>query len=277
MSLRHRALRVLLCCAAGLVSGCSIQPTYPKAHVADALKQLLVDDGLPNASVRFIEHTIAVQTDYPGALVQDGGQVNIGPHFDDATRKILTALHRVLLSSDADIQFYVMLLSDQAAPGVYLTMVRYMDDVKRANANMIDTPEMFARTIFELNVVGSNPVTLEQYVPRDIRFEEFLSWQLARRIQQQLTEQMEQTGLAHVGRCGGAFENGEFDFTLDVAPAGKEALNDATMRQVFETSTNVIAKVLSSYHFNSFNAVRLIHPPTGRNLVLPKSRLEFFR
>ncbi len=266
--------------AAGLLlvlgAGCSAAPTFPTARVAEALTEMLTEDRV-EASVRFIDHTVAVQVDYPGALLVNDGQVTIGPGFDEVTRKVLTALHRVLLSTDAEIRFYVMLLSDRSAPGVYLTMVRYMDDIRRANANMIDTPEMFARTIFELNVMGPAQVTLEEYVPRDIRLEEFLSWQLARRIQQQLTDELESRGVARVGRCGGQFENGEFDFTLDVSPAGEAPLNDETMRQVFETSTNIIAKVLSSYQFESFEAIRLIHPPTGRNLVLPKARLEVFR
>jgi hypothetical protein len=48
------------------------------------------------------------------------------------------------------------------------------------------------------------------------------------------------------------------------------------MRQVFQVSTNVIATVLGDYRFQSYEAVRLIHPLTGRNLVLPKTRVERF-
>ncbi len=273
--------RVMLASVAGLALGlgttsCSTRPTYPKARLAESLGEILASDSL-NASVRFIDHTLAVQFAYPGALSQTGDQIGIGPAFDDAARKVLTDIHRVLLSTDADVRFYVLLISDPKTPGAYLTMVRYMDDVRRANANMLDTPEMFARTIFELNYVGSQPVTLEQYVPRDIHLEEFLSWQLARRIQQALTEELGGSGVVHVGRCGGRFQDGEFAFTLDVVPAQEGSLDDATIREMFQTSTNVIAKVLSSYRFESFKSIRLIHPLTGRNLVLPKTRLDVFR
>ena len=187
------------------------------------------------------------------------------------------AIHRVLLSSDAEVRFYVLLMSDPKTPGAYLTLVRYMDDVRRANANMIDTPEMFARTIFELNFVGQNTVTIEQYVPRDIRLEEFLSWQLARRIQHKLADEFQEAGSIQVGRCGGTFQNGEFAFTLNVVPTTEGLIDDATMRQVFQTATGLVANVLSSYRFKSFNTIRLIHPLTGRNLVLPKAHLEIFR
>ncbi len=257
-------------------AGCDNQPTYPKAHLAESLQQLLTSEQL-HTTVKFIDHTLAVQLDYPGALAQSGNQVGIGPEFDEAARKVITCIHRVLLSSDAEVSFYVLLLSDPKTPGAYLTLVRYMDDVRRANANMIDTPEMFARTIFELNYVGPATVTIDQYVPRDIRLEEFLSWQLARRIQHKLSEELQSTGVAQVGRCGGSFQNGEFAFTLNIVPTSQSALDEATMHRAFQTSTSLIAQVLSSYHFQSYETVRLVHPLTGRNLVLPKAHLEVFR
>lgn len=262
----------LLTCAAG----CSNRPTYPKEQLVQSLQQLFSADQLHTA-VRFVDHTVAIQLDYPGALVVTGSQIGIGPGFDEATRKVLTAVHRVVLSTDAQVNFYVLLLSDSTAPGAYLTIVRYLDDVKRLNANMLDIPEMFARTIFELNFIGPATLTIDQYVPRDIRLEEFLSWQLARRLQFKLTEQLQPSGLAVVGKCGGEFQNGEFAFTLNVAPTSSGALDEATMQNVFKTSTNVIAQVLSSYKFEGFNAVRLILPSMGRNLVLPKTRLDVFR
>ena len=266
----------LACAVLLMTSGCDSGPTYPKARLADSLQQVFHEDRL-GTSVRFVDHTIAVHLDYPDALSQGGGSIGIGPAFDEASRKVLVDIHRVLLSTDAKVDFYVLLLSDPKTPGAYLTIVRYLDDVRRANANMLDTPEMLARTIFELNFLPRRTLTLEQYVPRDIKIGEFLSWQLARRIQRALTEQAQTFGAIEVGRCGGEFRDGEFVFTLNVAPMNEGALDDATMQRMFQASTNVIAKVLSSYRFESFNSVRLIHLLTGRNLVLPKTHLQIFR
>ena len=259
-----------------LAAGCTNRPTYPKAHMAESLHQILHADSLAT-QVRFIEHTLAVQLSYEDALTQSDDQISIGPAFDEAARRVLTAVHRVLLSTDAEVRFYVLVISDPKVPGAYLTLVRYLDDIRRANANMIDTLEMFARTIIELDYVGPAHLTLEQYVPRDISLEEFLSWQLARRIQYSLSDELQSAGLATVGRCGGKFNNGEFAFTLNVEPVAGEPLDDATLHKIFQTSSSVVAKVLSSYHFNKFDRVRLIHPMTGRNIVLPRTNLEIFR
>ena len=256
-------------------AGCS-PISYPKAHLAESMQAVLQEEGLVT-SVHVIEHTLAVHLEYPKTLSQVGGQIGIGPAFDEATRKVIGAIHRVLLSSDADVRFYVVLLSDPAVPGAYLTLVRYMDDIRRANAQMLDTPEIFARTVLELNFLGSTPMTIDQYVPRDIQLEDFLSWQLARRIQTTLTEELQTKGVAYVGRCGGRFEQHEFAFTLDVASAANQPLDEETLKDIFRTASGVIAKVLSSYKFDRFEGVRLFHPATGRSLLLPKTRLEIFR
>ncbi len=277
---RHPTCRFLP--AAGLLAllfaaGCNARPTYPKAHLAESLQALLTSEGL-KTSVRTIDHTLAVQVDQPGILSQQGTQIGIGPAFEETIRTVIIAIHRVLLSTDAEARFYVLLVADPQIPGAYLTLVRYLDDVRRANANMLDTPEIFARTIFDLNYIGASaPVTIEQYVPRDIRLEEFLSWQLSRRIQHTLMDEFQAGGAVQIGRCGGAFQNGEFSFTLNLLPIGPGPLDEAMMQRAFETSTTLIARVLSSYQFHGFERVRLIHPPSGRNLVLPKTNLEIFR
>ena len=276
-----RMLRLPLSVGIGLfllaAAGCDSGPTYPKATVAKSLETILAEDGL-NTSVRFLDHTLGVQLSYPGSIAQTDAQITLGPEFQEAARRVLTAIHRVALSTDADIRFYVLLLSDPASPGAYLTMVRYLDDIKRANANMIDSPEMFARTIFELSYTGGASVSIDQYVPRDIELEDFLSWQLARRIQYALTDELQPTGTLSVGRCGGRFQDGEFAFTLDVTPAAPGGtLDDATMEKVFTVSTGVVAQVLGNYRFDQFRAVRLIHPMTGRSILLPKTRLELVR
>jgi len=270
-----------LCLAVGLALstaavGCSGGPTYPKARLAASLQQALALEQLKTV-VRFQDYTLAVQLEYPDALAQHDGEIVIGPAFSEAARKVLGVVHRVLLSTDAEVRFYVLLLSDPKTPGAYLTMVRYIDDVRRAEVNMLNTEEILERTVFDLNFVGKNSLTIEQYVPRGIRMEEFLSWQLARRLQHQLMGTPQLSGRAEVGRCGGEFHNGEFAFTLNVTPIGEGALDDATVSQIFQTSTSEIAKVLSSYQFKSFDTVRLILPATGRNLVLPKTHLQAFQ
>ena len=73
------------------------------------------------------------------------------------------------------------------------------------------------------------------------------------------------------------FEAGEFAFTLNVTPREGTILAEDLVELLFQDSIEVIAQVLADYNFEEFEAIRLIHPLTGRNLLLPKTQLEFFR
>lgn len=259
-----------------LLAGCTIAPTYPKHKVVTGLQAILQETHL-NATVTFTDHTLGVHVQQPEMLIQTEGQVGMGPAFDETVGDIVQALHRVVLSSDADIRFYAVVIGDPALPGLFVHLVRYIDDIRRANASMIGPEELFARTVIELQATEP-PTTAATQPIQEIRLEEFLSWQAAKRIQQRLIQDMELSGQVQVGRCVGQFTDGEFAFTLNVNPSdNKKPLDDTTLQQVFQTSTSVITQVLDSYRFQNFNAVRLIHPMTGRHMLLPKARLELLR
>lgn len=270
---------VPLSCAllvAASLNACS--PSYREDQLISAIEQICTTDYHYQVSVRKIGQTIAVQLHHPGILHQEQNQIGLSPGANEILGNIIEAIHRVTLSSDTTINFYLLLVSDPAVPGAYLTVVRYVDDVRRANANMIPPTELFSRTILDLKYVGVPSINLDQIIMNDIRLEQFLSWQLSKRIQTKLTETLQQRGMpvAEVGPCTGEFRNGEFAFTLNVTPRGVPFTNEQ-VQQLFQDATGVIAQVLSGYRFDHFTTVRLIHPPTGRNLLLPKTRLELFR
>jgi hypothetical protein len=262
--------------AVALLAGCGVHPTFRKEGIADALHEILIADHFANSMVYLRDHTLVVYVSHPGTLAVADGQIGLGPAFEETARRVVTAIHRVTLSTDAPLTFYILLLADPATPGAHLTMVRHLDDIRRANVNSLDSDEIFARTIFELNyTLQPGPVPVDQY--GDIRLEQFLTWQLVRRLQQTLTHAVKDAERITVGRCGGEYANGEFVFTLNVTRADEGPLEDTLTQQLVQTAAMEIAKVLSSYRFDAFNTVRLIVPSGGRNLVLPRESLTVFR
>lgn len=276
--------RVWLCvaAAAAVAGGCS--PSYRQDQVLTSLQTICAHDYKLKVTAKQVGQTLAVHLHHDGILQQTGNQVGLTDTAQEILGNLIEAIHRVVLSSDAPIRFYLVLVSDSTIPGVYLTILRYMEDVRRANANMLPPTEFFHRTIFDLKFVGGAALGLEQFNVSDITLEEFLSWQLARRIHTHLTEQLAQHGMAaEVGQCSGEFQNGEFAFTVTVAPplaaaqpSQEPLIDESLIQQVFQDTTGVIAQVLSDYQFNRFDAVRIVHMPTGRSLHLPKTRLEVF-
>ncbi len=259
------------------LGGCS--PSYRKERLVETIQQICQTEYHFTVSARQVGQTLAVHLHHSGILQLVANQIGLAPTANELLGNVIEVIHRVVLSSDAPIQFYLVLISDPAVPGAYLTMVRYLEDVRRANVSALTPTEFFSRTIFDLKYVGIPGISLDQVVLNDIRLEQFLSWQLAKRIQVRLAEKLEGQGLssAEVGPCLGEFRNGEFAFTLNVTPSPNHPLDDALIQEIFQDATNEIAHVLSDYRFDRFDAVRLTHPLTGRNLILPKTRLELFR
>jgi hypothetical protein len=133
--------------------------------------------------------------------------------------------------------------------------------------------------VLDLKYVNLPGLTLDQVVIQDIQLGQFLSWQLAKRIQARLAEQLQARGMssAEMGQCVGEYKSGEFAFTLNVVQPPDLRLDDALISQIFQDAAGVVAQVLSDYRFETFEAIRLIHPATGRSVFLPKTRLEIFR
>ena len=260
-----------------LLGACS--PSYRQDQLVQALTTICATDYHLSVSARQVGQTFAVHLRHDGTLQQQGTKIGLAESANEVLGNVLEAIHRVILSSDARLNFYVVLVSDSTVPGAYLTVIRYVEDVRRANANMLPPTEFFHRTIFDLKFVSGQTLGLNELGLDDIQLEQFLSWQLARRIHTHLTDALQRHGIpAEVGPCSGEFRDGEFAFTLNVAPTpGQAGLDEALIQQVFQDATSVIAQVLSDYQFKRFERVRLIHLPTGRSLLLPKTRLELFR
>jgi len=269
----------LLLSAVLSASGCST-PSYRHEQMAQAIQEICVDEYHLPVSVRKVgQTTVAVHLHHTGILQHTGGQIGLAPDAGQLLGNVVEAIHRVALSTDKPIEFYVLSVSDPEVPGVYLMMVRYLDDVRRVHANIIPPSEFFMRTIFELKP-GEVPSLVDDRTPvQEVTMEEFLTWQLAQRIQGRLSERINSQPFptAQVGQCTGEFHRGEFRFVLNVSPRPGLMVDDTLIQQAFEDATTVIAQVLSGYRFERFDSIRLIHPVTGRHLLLGKSQLELFR
>lgn len=282
--MRHsRRSRSLLVALLGLVSvvpaACS--PTYRADQASQAVQRICERDYHLHVSAKQSGHTLAVLLHHENIIQQAGEQIGLTPAANEVLANIMEAIHRVVLSSHDPAQFYLIVVTDPAVPGAYLTLVRYVEDLRRVHANSISPTEFFSRTILELKYDAGRPtLNLDQVAVKDIELGEFLSWQLAKRIQNRLIANLPAHGVlpSEIGPCLGEFENGELIFTLQLSPPDDDSAQTAGLAEyVFGEAATVIADVLAGYRFNAFEAVRLSLVPSGRNLFLPKSQLQLFR
>ena len=260
--------------------GCSSAPSYRDDQIVESIAKICTTEYQFDVSVRKVGHTVALHLRHPGILERTGGQIRLTSIANQILGDVIESIHRVTLSSEHPDGFYIILVSDPSVPDTYLTIVRYLDDVRRVNAQSITPTEFFSRTIFELQHIQAPEINFDQIIINDIRMEDFLSWQLAHRIQDRLADlSHSHDGLpaANVGQCIGGFHEGEFVFTLNITPQPDKPFDDAAIRKVFQKASEVVAQVLTSYRFDHFDTIRFVHPSSGRNVLLPKTQLELFR
>jgi len=59
---------------------------------------------------------------------------------------------RVVLSTDADIQFYCVITQDERLPEMQMVIIKYVGDVKRGMYQDISRDESYKRTLFSVNL-----------------------------------------------------------------------------------------------------------------------------
>ena len=112
-----------------LFSGCSHNSTYPK----DNLEQSIIDAFLKEAQMQVLPavvgKTLCIRIPIEESILSATGGFSekINHLIEDA----MILSFRVALSTDADIDFYKIILYDKNQPGICFTITRYILDTKR--------------------------------------------------------------------------------------------------------------------------------------------------
>ncbi len=143
-----------------VLSSCG--PTFPKEHLEEAIKDLCEEEyglevqveqkgktlGLFYAKEGLLEPTFAIREDA----------------WEDIN-DLVFSVSRVLLSTDAEVDFYAIIVQDVDMPDIQLVVVKYVKDVKKSMYWAISRYEAFRRTIFRHNIT---PQAQQEQAVRDI-------------------------------------------------------------------------------------------------------------
>ena len=124
-------------------------PTYPREGLADAVKMVCKDEYDMDVDVTVVGNTIGIY--YPMAGLLDAGMGISKDAWDKISNLILIA-SRVVLSTDADIEFYCVVTQDVRLPELQVVIIKYVEDVKRGMYRNISRSESFKRTLFSINL-----------------------------------------------------------------------------------------------------------------------------
>jgi len=204
-------------------TGCE-EATYPKETLKDSIIELCAKEYGLDIDAKIIGSTLAIYA--PIATLFDI-TMSLSESAEEKIQDILFSAARVVLSTDADIKFYCVIAQDIMIPEIQLVIIKYTDDIKKANYQYISREEYFKRTIIDINenpqakkeraiievfakmeleeelqtrvledFFRSPPATLEgigywngEFYVKDITLEEFLAEQMAGRLKMRFTEE----------------------------------------------------------------------------------------
>ena len=124
-------------------------PTYPKEKLPQAVQSICKIEYDMEVDVTVVGSTMGIY--YPMEGLLDVGMGISEPAWDKISNLILIA-SRVVLSTDADIDFYCVITQDARLPELQVAIIKYVDDIKRSMVRNISRGESFKRTLFSINL-----------------------------------------------------------------------------------------------------------------------------
>lgn len=125
------------------------QPTYPKEKLPEAIKKVCKDEYKMDVDVAIEGKTLGIF--YPMKNLLD---VSLGISEDSWERisNLILVASRVVLSTDAKIDFYCVITQDEKLPEMQVIIIKYVEDIKHGMYQEISRDESFKRTLFSVNL-----------------------------------------------------------------------------------------------------------------------------
>lgn len=178
------------------LAGCA--PTYPKERLKESIIRLCKNEYKVDVKVRTIGKTVAIYmplenlVDFTFALT---------PEATDKLNDVIMSATRVVLSTDAQYDFYCIIAHDVRIPEIQVIIIKSVEDVKRVFLGDISRGEFGKRMIVDMRL---NPQSQKERSVREV----FQKMGLDPKWQDQVMNDFfrsEPTGLGDIGYWNGRF------------------------------------------------------------------------
>jgi hypothetical protein len=200
-------LLVFLCFGFSFI-GC--KATYPKEKLTDSVARLCKQEVGKN--VECVQKGKTLYTIlYLDNMVDK--EMKIGDKTLDVIQNVLLSVNRVVLSTDAKIDFFVVIIADQAS-GMELVFTQYMDDLRRWMLSSISRDDFFSRSLTEFSNHEKGFIFDTEHLP-EITLPVFLARQTSNLVKKDLEKNVIMQILMNVRKVDGDFKNGYFEYLVD--------------------------------------------------------------
>lgn len=243
------------------LAGCS--PTYPKAKVAQSVLKICKEEYKLDVQAKLIGKTIVVFLPLDELFDRN---MDILPGVVEKIENVILSTSRVILSTDAKIDFYMVIVADTRTTAAELILVRYMEDVYKFMYTWITRDEYRKRVLWQVNF---NPQHLKSPT-FDFNLEEItLGNFLARQIAQRLTFAQE-TSKPFKEKVNGVYKKTERKFHFSLVVGGEKKFREVNAPIILHEA----AVILQNYHFQDFELIEIFNLLYGQSVFVRKEELD---
>ena len=128
-------------------TGCE-EVTYPKETLRESVIKLCREEYDVDIDASTVGNTLAIYLSFVDFF---GATLNFNEKAQEKIWDVVWGATRVVLSTDADIKFYCIIIQDVNIPQIQIVIIKYVEDVKRAMLRDISRGEYLKRTLRDLN------------------------------------------------------------------------------------------------------------------------------
>lgn len=141
-----------------LIQGCE-RPTYPKEKVEESIINLCKKEYNLDVGVRIVGRTLGVAIPVEGLVDMS---MRLAQEAGEKIEDVALSIHRVAMSTDRDLEFYILNAMDKDLIGAQFILIGYLYDVKRVRLLDISRGEYHKRILrdfkFDPKQLGENKV-----------------------------------------------------------------------------------------------------------------------
>ncbi len=255
-----------------MLSSCA--PTFPARTLSGQLVKLVKDEEKLNSVCHITGKTLWVYV--PVENLIDEKDLSWSEKSLDKMSHVLSIVHRAILSTDAKLDFSIVIFSDVKKYGIQLINYEYIPDIKEAIMERFSRGEFFKRSIKDIAVIPAaiNDTTGESVEFYDMTFDRFLGLQVMHRTKslfaknKMLNKIFELKSSSQTQKFGTIKIEFEFVKKTYILTPEEEKLNP------LDFVTQIAAEVAKNYNYKDLQAFELKDTFSGKTNTLDVAALK---
>lgn len=245
-------------------SGCA--PTYPKERLAESLMQVCKEEYEIDIQAKLVGKTIVVFIPFDELF---DIKLDILPEAVSKIEDVILSTSRVLFSTDADVDFYMIIAADVKTTSAEVILVRYLDDVYKFMHGWINRDSYRKRVLWQVNL---NPKLLRQaefdFDVQEMTLPDFLAQQTAQRIDMLLG-----SSVVYKAKIKADYDEDGKQFKFSLV-----AVNNNRFRKIYVPIILQQADaVLREYKFGDFAKVHVKNQLLRNSIIVDKDELKEYK